>query len=255
MSVKDQSAKPKPSSKKNSFTNADRYIAVDYFHKHKIDKSIFRIVLELRKEYPERFGVQGKLLNSECLRKWNKKYIGLELEKLRDKAGFRSKKKTYPDLREAVINEIKLREKDNLMRDVETMQMWAMDKAEELSKTDPKYNDFKGSRKFINCIVNDEFSKRTITGTSELTISEFIKQRREWLDDERVWLIDNDYVDDEIPSRKDKDNLDEIPIVLKGEPKKQVTSLSLLRAISHNVFIYTDIKQRIFSWYFCNFRR
>ena len=212
--------------KRNKFTNKDRYIALEYYNENK-PINYYKCVLDLRKLHPDRYNASGKILNSETIRKWTKRYTGLELEKLRNKTGCRSKTKYFAKLAKLVMEEIEFRDENNLMRDIDTMRDWAADKALELIDEDDRYKEFKGSRRFIQDIIDEHFSVLSITGKSQLTMNEFIEARREWLEEERSWLIENDYVDQNFIDKDDKDNADEVPSCLKGKPKKQVKKPSV----------------------------
>ena len=109
--------------------------------------------------------------------------------------GSRIRKNNYPKLRKAIFEEIKLRDEKNVMRDVDDTMFWSLEKAESLAKDDPVYAKYEGSRWFIQSII-DEYNiyKRKETGSSSMTWPEFLILRRDWIDEERDWLIDNDYV-------------------------------------------------------------
>ena len=217
-------ANNKSKSKKSQWTNKDRGFVMDYMHKNK-GKSYAKIVDELRAEYPDRFNTTKNLLMVNTIKTWENRYKPAEQKIMCVSDGHRIRPKTYPELREDVFNEIVYRDENNILRDIETMQIWSVNQAEKYVAARPKYANFKGSRHFIQDII-DEFNlhQRKETGTSVLSWADYLIKRREWIEDERIFAMDNDLIVDGYIDDTCVDNTDEVPIYLRGKARKQITA-------------------------------
>ena len=137
------SPSPSPTpSKKNKTKRKHIYHALQELEKNN-QSSYLITVRKLKKENPDNYN----RLTVDGLKTWNYRFPKGEKRELLiliNPDGYREKKILYPELRELLKDEIGRREKKNLLRDRETLLMWAQDKAEELASTDPKYKQFKG---------------------------------------------------------------------------------------------------------------
>ena len=214
---------------KQKWSNEDKYIALDFKDKENMKHAAnIVIVNQLKQKYPDRYN-KCNVLNESTLKTWSRRCKGSDREKLKAAKGFRMKQKRYPELRQRILDEIQIRDDMNIYRDIETMQLWALDEACKLAKENDNYTNFRGSRHFIQDIIDEyELLQRSVKGKSDLTASQFITERREWLEPEREFIISNDYADGNYVDIDVVDNVDEVPIVLKGKPRKQVKFVLLI---------------------------
>eukprot|EP01084_Bolivina_argentea_P002776 5151_1 len=172
---------------KASYTKCEISDALDYYDDNITEKALSFIVVELKKK---------KMFHSlkiNTMKTWVRRYPkGSEARrKLREQGeSKRTKSKLYPELEQALWNEIDRREKESLLRDVDTMQMWCVQLVEKWIK--------EGKHHYDNCKVSRGWMYDTI---EELCLAK--KQhtfKKENLGSMRIWFMN------EIKKAKDEIN-------------------------------------------------
>eukprot|EP01084_Bolivina_argentea_P002779 5154_1 len=145
---------------KASYTKCEISDALDYYDDNITEKALSFIVVELKKK---------KMFHSlkiNTMKTWVRRYPkGSEARrKLREQGeSKRTKSKLYPELEQALWNEIDRREKESLLRDVDTMQMWCVQLVEKWIKEGKNHYENLGSMRiwFMNEIkkAKDEINK------------------------------------------------------------------------------------------------
>ena len=182
-------------------------------------------VQQLRADHPEIYGRLG----IDLLQTWVYRYPkGTKRESLItiNPNGYRAKADTYPEIRSDLQREIARRERSSLLRDKETLLVWARDRAEyyvKLGGVYGKYTDFKASNHWFYDVINEyNISRARVIGSSNVTWNEFVKARKPWLVAERSWLSSNNYVINGGVLITHCFNLDQVPLILKGKSRLQV---------------------------------
>ena len=177
--------KPKKS-KKGRYRRKDIHYAL---RRYEANGTVSYIVTvqQLRADHPEIYFGLGIYL----LQTWVYRYPkGAKRESLiTESNGYRAKADTYPEIRADLKHEINRREKASLLRDKETLLIWARDRAQyyvTLGGVFIKYANFKASNHWFYDVVNEHnISRARVIGASNVTWTEFVKARKPWLAAER----------------------------------------------------------------------
>eukprot|EP01084_Bolivina_argentea_P002777 5152_1 len=209
---------------KASYTKCEISDALDYYDDNITEKALSFIVVELKKK---------KMFHSlkiNTMKTWVRRYPkGSEARrKLREQGeSKRTKSKLYPELEQALWNEIDRREKESLLRDVDTMQMWCVQLVEKWIKEGKHhYDNCKVSRGWMYDTIEEwKIKNTTVTGQSGLTWAEYVPQAKIFIKTEREWLSENGYVDaNGYVIKEALLNPDEVPMCLKGKSRKQLNT-------------------------------
>ena len=150
----------------------------------------------------------------------------------------------FGELENKLGEELLFRQQNGISRDTETMSKWAYKEGQKLYNNDmnkySKYKNFRGSRKWIDmCIIRREWFKQHESSEKKITKQDFIDAVVPWVGNAREFIIDNDYVaNDGYAYMECFDNVDEVPLVLKPEARKQVNyNYIYMYIVMHRIII------------------
>eukprot|EP01084_Bolivina_argentea_P082448 149290_1 len=204
----------------------------------------------LKKEDPQKwFG-----LTTSTLSTWYSRYppksAARERLMLVNPDGYRDRKDKYAKIKKALKAEVERREELSLMRDRDTMIEWMKVRAKEYADAgDSLYRGFKASVGFFYDTIREEgISLCTEVGKQENPWNGYVIKRGKWVKVERVWMSENGYVESGYIAMKLVDNLDEVPVTLKGRARKQLNASSKKECKALAVPVTFDASKRFCTW-------